>query len=387
MSELIVETCQIEKVEKHPNADKLDLVTIKGWQCIVGREQYKVGDIVIYCPPDSVIPEIIIDKYNLEYLKKNGRVGVVKLRGYISEGLILDIPKELEKKVKVGQDCSKLLGITKYEPPAPKYQQYKTKETIHSTFLKYKEGKITFRRFMFKCFGVIKDKFKKKKNINPNFHKYTDINNIKNYSNIFEPDDIVVITEKVHGTNIRAGYVPTKINRWLFKHKNQEFCYGSHNVQITGNKGRQCWYGEDIYGQIAERYKLAEILPKDYIIYGEIYGAGIQKNYEYGLKNTIDVVFFDIKKEGKYIDYNEFEAFCIKNNLPITPKLYCGKFKDIDNINNYIEGKSMLYSTQKIREGCVIKTAKEEFHPRIGRKILKCINPDYLLIKDRTDFH
>ena len=396
MSELIVEVSEISKVEKHPNADKLDLATVKGWICIVGRDNYKAGDKIIYCPPDSVIPDNIIEQYNLTYLKNNSRVGTVKLRGYISQGLILDLPKD--SKFKLGQDVSKQMGITKYEQPSASYQNQAQKESIKKLFIKLIHKEITLRRFIFKSIGIIKDALKPRRNKNPLFHMYTDINNIKHYNNLFTDFDFVNITEKIHGTNFRVGTLPiTKgknffdnIVYWIKKNiKKQpfEFVYGSHKVQITGHRGRNCFYGEDVYGQIAERYKLAEIVPTGYILYGEIYGAGIQKGYDYGLKNSIDVVFFDLKKDGEYVDYSEFQSFCIPRDLPIAPLLYSGElYQDINNFS-FFDKVSVLCPDQKIKEGVVVKMMHEENHPRLGRKILKCINPDYLLIKDRTDYH
>lgn len=395
MSELIVEVSEISNVEKHPNADKLDLVTVKGWPCIVGRGNHKAGDLVIYCPPDSVIPEKIIDQYNLVYLKNNGRVGTVKLRGYISQGLILDLPKN--NKFKLGQDVAKQMGITKYEQPQASYQNQKARESIKGLFSKLIKGEITLRRFMFKSIGIIKDSLRPRKNKNPLFHMYTDINNIKHYNNLFTEVDKVVITEKIHGTNFRAGTLPIAKGKNLFdniqywikkniKKQKHEFVYGSHEVQLTGHRGKNCFYGEDVYGQIAERYNLAEIIPPGYILYGEIYGKGIQKGYGYGLKDSIDVVFFDLKCGGEYVDYWNFELFCKGRNLPTAPLLYNGNFcpKLMDNL---IGGNSELWFPQKIREGCVIKMYTEENHPRLGRKILKCLNQEYLLIKNRTDYH
>ena len=84
MSSLIIEVCKIEKIEKHPNADRLSIVTIKGQQCIVSLEQYAQGDLVVFCPPDSLIPDDIIEKYNLVYLKNGKRIRTVKLRKFIS---------------------------------------------------------------------------------------------------------------------------------------------------------------------------------------------------------------------------------------------------------------------------------------------------------------
>ena len=182
MSKLIVEVCKIEAIKKHPNADRLSIAVVKGWNCIVGLDQYRVRELVIYCPPDSVIPNSIIEEYNLEFLKKNGRVGTIKLRKCISQGLILSIPEG--KSWREGKEVAKELGITKYEVPIPKFQQFRSK-------------------------------YPTKKKKNPLFDKYTNIENIKNYNKVFKDGDLVVITEKIHGTNFRAGHLQRyKNNLW-----------------------------------------------------------------------------------------------------------------------------------------------------------------------------
>lgn len=360
MSSLVVEVCKIEKIEKHPNADRLSIATIKGWNCIVGLDQYKVGDLVVFCPPDSVIPDNIIEQYNLEYLKKGKRVRTVKLRGFISQGLVLDLPP-LEKDTywKEGANLAEYLGITKYEPPEPSFQQFKN------------PGSPT----------------KKKKNLL--FDKYTDIENVKNYNRVFQNGDMVIMTEKIHGTNFRVGKLERYSRTWWGKTKaflfgKYEFVYGSHRVQISGNIRYKGFYGEDVYGKIAKKYNLAEIIPEGYILYGEIYGPGIQKNFEYGLKE-IDVKFFDVKYEGRYLNYLEFVQFCRDRNLPIVPLLYSGAF-DNNILKECTEGKSSV-DIKTIKEGCVVKSQIEENDPRIGRKILKSINPEYDLIKDKTEHH
>ncbi len=372
MSKLIIEICKIVKIEKHPNADRLDIATVKGWNCIVGKDNHKIGDLVIYCPPDSVIPHDIIDKYNLEFLKKNGRVGTIKLRKYISQGLILDMnclpgavtgTKGFHPGYKVGMDVAKKLGILKYEPPISQNLQRGGNRPT-------------------------------KKKRNPSFDKYTDIDNIKNYNTVFNDGDIVVITEKIHGTNFRAGRLAIhpgytiidKIkylwNKYIVK-KDYEFVYGSHNVQLIASNKTKNFYGEDVYGRIAQKYNLAETIPKDYILYGEIYGQKIQE-LTYGLTD-IDVAFFAVKYKGKYLDWNQFTEFCLYRQLPIVPVLYVGEFKQ-EYLKQYTEGKSTICSTQ-MREGCVVLSVNEEHHPRIGRKILKSVSEEYLITKNRTEFH
>lgn len=160
-SSLIVEVCDIKEIKEHSNADLLEIAVIKGWNCIVKKGEYKVGDVVIYIPPDAILPQPLIEKLNVaNYLKgKNkDRVGVAKLRGEMSYGLI--IPNE--KNWDVGYNCTEDLGIIKYEPPV--------KTTIGDAAPE-----------------------------DPMFHRYTDIENINNFPNLFKDGEEVVVTEKIDG--------------------------------------------------------------------------------------------------------------------------------------------------------------------------------------------
>ena len=389
MSKLIIEVCKVEKVEKHPNADKLSIVTIKGWNCIVGLDQYKAGDLCIYCPPDSIIPNNLIEKHNLEFLKKNGKVGIVKLRKIVSQGLILDINDlPANVKAKEGLNVADILGIKKWEPPEPGFQAGKKKEKISDYFMMLVRREITVRRFASKTVGIIKDRiFKKKRKLNPLFDVYTDIENIKNYQNVFQDGEDVIITEKIHGTNVRYGHLP-KVKKSLFNKDSHEFCYGSHKVQICGNRGKNCFYGEDVYGKIAEKLQIADKLPENIVLYGEIFGKGIQ-DLTYGLSD-IGIRFFDAKdtKTRKYLDFNDFyklinELDPVGDTFIAVPLLYRGSYST-EIVKKCTEGKSVIYSDQ-MREGCVIKPIKEQY-VHMGRKILKSINEEYLLRKNGTEF-
>lgn len=392
MSKLLVEICKISNIEKHPNADKLDIATIKGWSCIVGKDEFKKDDLVLFCPIDSVIPNNIIEKLKLSYLKNGGRVRTAKLRGYISQGLVIN-PILLDlKNIKEGQDFCQQLGITKWEEPDPQYSSNKPKETIKDYFVKVIKREITIRRFVSKSFGIIKDLFKPKKKLNGFFDKYTEIDNIKNYNNIFGEGDEVIITEKIHGTNSRYGILPVEYKGFfgdikklvykILKKNDYEFCYGSHNVQKSWFINKKQFYNSDVYKEIAERYNLDKIIPKDIILYGEIYGKKIQ-DLEYGKDNT-DILFFDAKRNGKYLDWNDFYALCTELNLPIVPILYQGKFNN-EILIKFTTGFSAICASQ-MREGCVVKPINETTNPRIGRKILKSISEDYLLRKNATEY-
>ena len=115
------------------------------------------------------------------------------------------------------------------------------------------------------------------------------------------------------------------------------------------------------------------------ILYGEIYGAGIQKNYEYGLKD-IKFAGFDVTIDGKYEStiYTEWMFGPNMLQLPHVEVLYEGtwnqEIQDSFVFNNFIEG------TKVPHEGIVIKHVSGE-----RNKVAKVINPDYLIYGEKND--
>ena len=45
MSDLLVNVVRIDAIEPHPNADKLEIVKLGGWQIVSGKGNYIVGDL------------------------------------------------------------------------------------------------------------------------------------------------------------------------------------------------------------------------------------------------------------------------------------------------------------------------------------------------------
>ena len=81
MSSLIVPIAAIDAVMPHPNADRLEIAVIKGWQVIVSKGTYQPGDRVIYVPPDAVVPVAWSDQWNVTKYLQKGRVRCARLRG------------------------------------------------------------------------------------------------------------------------------------------------------------------------------------------------------------------------------------------------------------------------------------------------------------------
>jgi len=136
----------VENVRKHPDADRLELVNILGYQCVVQKGLYKGWEKVVYITTDSLLP---VELWTEDYRKYSPkRIKALKLRGEWSEGIIVPthiLPGQVNgvveystgykkvkikklSRVKVGTDVSEMLNVIHYEPPAP--QDLKIKASV-----------------------------------------------------------------------------------------------------------------------------------------------------------------------------------------------------------------------------------------------------------------
>jgi RNA ligase (TIGR02306 family) len=115
----------ISDVYKHPNADSLDIVKVLGYQLVTQIGLHEKGKKIIYVRPDTVLP---LDQTWSEGYRDYAptRVKAIKLRKEWSEGIIVTFEQVDENLIcsgllslKVGQEVSDIIGVTKYEPPAP----------------------------------------------------------------------------------------------------------------------------------------------------------------------------------------------------------------------------------------------------------------------------
>ena len=359
MSTLQVKITEILGVIRHPNADRLAIYRIFGWNIIAELNKFVMGDKVIYIPIDSILSQTTEAKIfppDSKITLSHRRVKAIKIRGIVSQGIIVDPHLFGMEALSLNKDVADELGITKYEPPEPVTHQGGLPRTS-------------------------------RKQSNPNFHRFTDIENFKWYPHLFAPGETVFITEKIHGTNFRCGWVPTYANTWWKKIKQYigilpkfEFIYGSHNVQFQDTPRKKGWYGaslgKNVYAEAVEKYDLRNKLAFGEVIYAEIYGDGIQKNYLYGCKpGQRKMVVIDWQHNGKYLDHSNTITSCADRNLPIVP--FDGSMPyDESILRLLVDSPSWL--GDEVREGIVIKPAIET-STFIGRKILKFKSDKFLL--------
>lgn len=372
MSTLRVEVVRVDEILPHSNADKLELARVADWVCVVGKGQFKAGDSAIYLPIDSVLSEeteaaIFRDsKIKLHHR----RVKTARIRGLVSQGLLTDLPRFPSlSTAKVGDDVAGVLGVTKWEPK----QDLDLKNAAGAK----KKGT--------------------RKATNPNFRKYTDLENIKWYGRMaLQEGEEVVMTEKIHGSSARAGIVPAVADTWWKKVKklfgllpSHEFVFGSRNVQLhNGNpRGVVSYYGEDIWGRWVADYSIANMLSPGEMVFGEIYGDGIQKGYAYGHTNGARrFAVYDVQKDGKWLHHDELTEWCRVRGLPMVPVLYRGPYSKqaLDAATN---GPSTVCEPhlQPVREGAVVRPVQEREAPGLGRVVLKSVSADFLMLPVNAD--
>ena len=114
---------KITKLSPHPNADKLELVQVLGYQGVVPINLHKEGDIIIYIQPDTVLPKD--QEWAEEYIHYSPkRVKAVRLRSEWSEGIVVPLSKWGLKynwisDDDIGLEVSDIIGVVKYDPPLP----------------------------------------------------------------------------------------------------------------------------------------------------------------------------------------------------------------------------------------------------------------------------
>jgi RNA ligase (TIGR02306 family) len=118
MERKLATIAQIESIHPIVDADNLEMAIIRGWQVVVKKEEFKSGDLCVYCEIDSVLPE----RPEFEFMApRKYRVKTTKFRGQISQGIAFSLKSVLhpDSDPALGADVTELLGIKKYEEPIP----------------------------------------------------------------------------------------------------------------------------------------------------------------------------------------------------------------------------------------------------------------------------
>lgn len=324
-------------------ADLIERATVLGWQLVVKKGEFKVGDYCVYCEIDSILPQ----RPEFEFLRpRNFRIKTVKLKGQVSQGIafplgilqngnITDPDHPITQGLVEGLDVTSILGVVKYEP------------VLHASLS-----------------GVAKGDF-------PGFLKKTDEERIQSSPWLLEylPDEEMVACEKLDGSSV------------TFYLHDGEFGVCSRNLDLK-------FSDENLFWKMAVKYEIEErlrSLNRSLALQGELVGPGVQKN-KYGLIEN-KVYFFSVYDiaAGSYLPHREAKQI-IEGELFLefvfSHVMMPLKGLTVQDMVKLSEFRSSL--NEKVwAEGHVWRPLNREVGiDRYGRFSFKCINPQFLLKND-----
>lgn len=304
---------KVDNINTMVGYDSLELATVNGWKCVVGKGSMKPGDLAVYFEIDSKLPDIEPFNLNPALVKYKFKIKTQRFgRGgipYVSQGLLMPLSEfgDKLKNYKLGDFLTEKLGVTYYEAEdnarKADNNKYTSMRDRHKKFFKTKLGKWLMRRAWGRklCFFFLGKK-KDKKTDWPNWVIKTDEERCQNCFNQMKALNLKwMVTEKIDGTS----------STFTMKNgKKKEMLVCSRNVVYNAPEKEERNYYKDsdgnVYLEMAATYKMREVLEtilKDksiefITIQGETYGGSIQKR-KYGEFHDLAIFNVIIKENGK----------------------------------------------------------------------------------------
>jgi len=201
------------------------------------------------------------------------------------------------------------------------------------------------------------------------FPGYTNVENLRHYPTLFAPGELVLISEKIDGTNTRVGVVEG------------QYMAGSHHVR---RKEPEDWSTSTYWKPLmipGVRRMLDDLSlrHRQVVLFGETYGPGVRPN-QYGQKEHCFAAF-DLLLDGRYASADMFYDLCRLYVVPTAPYLGTVPY-DLSTVRCLAEYPSALGGR---REGVVVRPLTERNTPEVGRLILKFVSDSYMLDR-KEDF-
>lgn len=329
---------KITDVRDIPDADLIQAYQVDGWWVVGKKGEFQIDDLVCYFEIDSWIPHEIAPflskgKEPREFEGVKGeRLRTIKLKGQISQGLILPLNDTLMPESRIpdmseGDDLTAELKILKWEKPLHAQLRGRYKGYFPYLWRKTDQERI--------------------QNLKKEFQYY------------YDNDTKFEVTVKLDGSSMSVGMHPKKENP-----EELEYTVCSRNLSIQTDDM------DNAFVKTAQNYNLEQICHDSmhdemhFQISGELMGEGIQGNRE-KIQRTKFYIFdiWDIK-EQKYIDPEKRQLIADFFNLDHVPVLHNNvSLKDlnlhsIDDVLAFADGKSLNHP---VREGVVFKSMDGKF--------------------------
>ena len=362
-------------LEPHPDADRLSVVSVNAYTCVVATQDWQGVEKAVYIAPDTVVPDteefaflkrnnsarVALDKemqegkltdedvkIRLRHIEdgevantKNLRITARRLRGVQSFGMLwpttecplcnreqLHESANCLKMMEVGDDAWDLMGLTRYEPPLPAEAGG---ETDTAPLL-------------------------------PWLHEY-DVENYYNWPNVLQEGEEVVATEKLDGANSRYTYAPDRQT-------------GEYRMFVGGRTEWKRDSPNNLWWRAFRAHPWLEVFCKahpDWTVYGETFGNVQELKYGVKPNQPNKIRIFDVLAVNAFLDYAEFETlFPPEQRVPV---IYRGPW-EVEKFKALSLGNSTF--ADHLREGIVVCPIKERYDRALGRVKLKLVSFDLL---------
>jgi RNA ligase (TIGR02306 family) len=257
----------VDELRPIEGADMIELAIVNGWQCVVKKGEFKLGDKGIYFEIDSFLPTdnplfaFLAPKKRVFNGVEGHRLRTIRLRKQLSQGLLLPCLKELPQG-----DLAEHFGVQLYEKPLPA----QLGGTVRGTL--------------------------------PSFFPKTDQERIQNLD-VSRREDLFEVTLKMDGSSMSVYRM------------DEDYGVCSRNLSLRETEGNTFW-------AVARRRALLEILAADgrnLALQGELCGPGIQSNpHKLGDHQffLFDVYLID---EKRYMTPTERILFAAKHHVQHAP--------------------------------------------------------------------
>lgn len=353
----------------HPNADRLELAVVGLFHAVVMKGQFQTGDEALYIPEQAILPAQLIETLGLTGKlagPEKNRVQPVRLRGEVSQGVVTSVGILPEGTPGDLDDYAEVLGITKFEPVVPEH----FKGTVIAAA-----------------------------DLTPWF----DIENVKRYPDVFQPGEIVHVTEKVHGINVGYTFLnPGSEDEKVFATskglgaqrlalaEDEENIYwrAYHQNDVKGFAHSTAAKFAELNGGAGQDGEFTPAVITKVAVFGEVFGAGVQ-DLHYGRTSlTPGFVVFDVHityvgadgfTREHWVDPQVVAMDAVKAGLDTVPVIFEGEY-DLQKVTELATGKEQVSGKElHLREGVIVRSLNRGDYWTGSQKIVKFISDAYLL--------
>jgi hypothetical protein len=363
---------RVGAIRPHPDPEttKLELTDVGGYQLVIGKGQYKEGDLAVYIQPDSVVPQtepfrfIWNDHVGVDGIvpEARRRITVRRFRKEWSEGLLMPIAEVLPANdrcagwdYEVGTDVSDLLGITHWVPAFDK--ESTVADTAAAPKRKYP------RSLKGWCFWTLHKLGlgwgwcgrALAQEVAFDYPVY-DVDAYKNHKNWMPMGTPVQATEKIHGSNMRATF--------------------TEGVFYVGSHEQWKKQGDNVWWKATVQHPEIEVWCREHpgwVLYGEV--GPTQKDrknkeqWRYGCGDG-EVFFFAYHTYDQ--STNVWEWAGTSGFGLLVPVLYTGPLSP--EVLALADGVTTVPGAKGIREGIVIRKIGDTTQ----RNNLKVVSNEFL---------